>query len=203
MKENIKEKILLVSRELFNTYGYHEVTMRMIADKCNIGVGNLTYHYKKKIDIIYALLKEGEPTLSTSNTKTIEELYHFISEMVDGVRKNHFFFSSSQLQSLDESFFEANKQNVQKLHTAFISNLIEIQKANKLSEDFSKEEMEAYVSLCMLSHISWANEEGKNSTYTNLNFNQFVYYQLILLKPYLTEKGLIEFKNISLLSWKN
>ena len=35
---------------------------------------NCTYHYKKKIDIIYALLKEGEPTLSTSNTKTIEEL---------------------------------------------------------------------------------------------------------------------------------
>lgn len=179
MKENIKEKILLVSRELFNTYGYHEVTMRMIADKCNIGVGNLTYHYKKKIDIIYALLKEGEPTLSTSNTKTIEELYHFISEMVDGVRKNHFFFSSSQMQSLDESFFEANKQNVQKLHTAFISNLIELQKANKLSEDFNEEEMEAYVSLCMLSHISWANEEGKNSTYTNLDFKQFILTHLL------------------------
>ena len=197
MKENIKEKILLVSRELFITYGYHEVTMRMIADKCNIGVGNLTYHYKKKIDIIYALLKEGEPTLSTSNTKTIEELYHFISEMVDGVRKNHFFFSSSQMQSLDESFFEANKQNVQKLHTAFISNLIELQKANKLSEDFHEEEMEAYVSLCMLSHISWANEEGKNSTYTNLDFKQFILTHLVLLKPYYTKKGLKEFKQLS------
>ena len=197
MKENIKEKILLVSRELFNTYGYHEVTMRMIADKCNIGVGNLTYHYKKKIDIIYALLKEGEPTLSTSNTKTIEELYHFISEMVDGVRKNHFFFSSSQMQSLDESFFEANKQNVQKLHTAFISKLIELQKANKLSEDFNEEEMEAYVSLCMLSHISWANEEGKNSTYTNLDFKQFILTHLVLLKPYYTKKGLKEFKQLS------
>ena len=197
MKENIKEKILLVSRELFNTYGYHEVTMRMIADKCNIGVGNLTYHYKKKIYIIYALLKEGEPTLSTSNTKTIEELYHFISEMVDGVRKNHFFFSSSQMQSLDESFFEANKQNVQKLHTAFISNLIELQKANKLSEDFNEEEMEAYVSLCMLSHISWANEEGKNSTYTNLDFKQFILTHLVLLKPYYTKKGLKEFKQLS------
>lgn len=197
MKENIKEKILQVSRELFNTYSYHEVTMRMIADKCNIGVGNLTYHYKKKIDIIYALLKEGEPTLSTSNTKTIEELYHFISEMVDGVRKNHFFFSSSQMQSLDESFFEANKQNVQKLHTAFISNLIELQKTNKLSEDFSKEEMEAYVSLCMLSHISWANEEGKNSTYTNLDFKQFILTHLVLLKPYYTKKGLKEFKQLS------
>lgn len=197
MKENIKEKILLVSRELFNTYGYHEVTMRMIADKCNIGVGNLTYHYKKKIDILYALLKEGEPTLSTSNTKTIEELYHFISEMVDGVRKNHFFFSSSQMQTLDESFFEANKQNVQKLHTAFISNLIELQKANKLSEDFNEEEMEAYVSLCMLSHISWANEEGKNSTYTNLDFKQFILTHLVLLKPYYTKIGLKEFKQLS------
>lgn len=200
MKQNIKKEILQVSRKLFNIYGYHEVTMRMIAYKCNIGVGNLTYYYKKKIDIIYALLEDGEPTLSTSNVSTIDDLYHFIYEMVDGVRKNHFFFSSSQMQSLDESFFEANKQNVQKLHNAFISNLIELQKANKLSKNFNEEEMEAYVSLCMLSHISWANEEGKNSTYTNLNFNQFVYYQLILLKPYLTEKGLIEFKNISLSS---
>lgn len=196
MKENIKEKILLVSRELFNTYGYHEVTMRMIADKCNIGVGNLTYHYKKKIDIIYALLKEGEPTLSTSNTETIEELYHFIYEMVDGVRKNHFFFSSSQMQCLDENFFESNKQNVQKLHTTFIANLMKLQNANKLSEDFSKEEMEAYVSLCMLSHISWANEEGKNSTYTTLDFKRFVLNHLVLLKPYYTKKGLKEFKQL-------
>lgn len=197
MKENIKEKILQVSRELFNTYGYHEVTMRMIADKCNIGVGNLTYHYKKKIDIIYALLQDNVPTLTTANIETIEGLYHFIYEMVDSVRKNHFFFSSSQMQSLDENFFEANKQNVQKLHTTFIANLIELQKANKLSADFSKEEMEAYVSLCMLSHISWANEEGKNSTYTTLDFKQFVLNHLVLLKPYYTKKGLKEFKQLS------
>ena len=100
------------------------------------------------------------------------------------------------MQSLDENFFEANKQNVQKLHTAFISNLIELQKANKLSEDFNEEEMEAYVSLCMLSHISWANEEGKNSTYTSLDFTQFVLNHLVLLKPYYTKKGLKEFKQL-------
>ena len=72
----------------------------------------------------------------------------------------------------------------------------ELQKANKLSEDFNEEEMEAYVSLCMLSHISWANEEGKNSTYTSLDFTQFVLNHLVLLKPYYTKKGLKEFKQL-------
>lgn len=52
MTDNIKEKIAYESRELFNTYGYPKVTMRQIAAACGISVGNLTYYYPRKEDLL-------------------------------------------------------------------------------------------------------------------------------------------------------
>lgn len=52
MNENIKETIARESRELFNKYGYQKVTMREIANACGISVGNLTYHYPHKEDLL-------------------------------------------------------------------------------------------------------------------------------------------------------
>ncbi len=52
MVDNIKNIIAEASRELFNTYGYQKVTMRQIAERCGISVGNLTYHYPHKEDLL-------------------------------------------------------------------------------------------------------------------------------------------------------
>ena len=52
MVENIKKIIADASQELFNSYGYQKVTMRQIADRCGISVGNLTYHYPHKEDLL-------------------------------------------------------------------------------------------------------------------------------------------------------
>ena len=52
MKDVTKNKIARESERLFNTYGYNNVTMRRIADACGISVGNLTYHYPKKEDLL-------------------------------------------------------------------------------------------------------------------------------------------------------
>lgn len=52
MNDITKNKIAQVSEELFNAYGYNKVTMRRIADACGISVGNLTYHYPQKEDLL-------------------------------------------------------------------------------------------------------------------------------------------------------
>ena len=52
MNENIKQQIAEASRELFNENGYQKVTMRQIAGRCGISVGNLTYHYPHKEDLL-------------------------------------------------------------------------------------------------------------------------------------------------------
>ena len=196
MKENIKKEIISNSRKLFNTHGYHEVTMRMIANKCNISVGNLTYYYAKKKDIMKELLESGEPQSSLDTINSLQDLYHFIYVMVDGVRKNHFFFSSSEMQSLDSDFFEANKNNVTKLHQEFMNCLLQLQNKKIISSSMQREEIETYVSTLMLAHLSWANEENKNSSYTSLSFEEFILSHFILLKPYLTKKGLKELNTI-------
>ncbi len=52
---SIKEKILTTSLNLFNKNGIETVGMRDIAAKLHISVGNLTYHFPAKNDILYAL----------------------------------------------------------------------------------------------------------------------------------------------------
>jgi len=58
MNTEIKSNILNKAIELFNTYGYGSVTMRDIAGALNISPGNLTYHFKKKDDLIHAIVHQ-------------------------------------------------------------------------------------------------------------------------------------------------
>lgn len=50
-----KEKILFSSLFLFNKKGVGETSMRDIAEECKMSVGNLTYHFKKRDDLVYEL----------------------------------------------------------------------------------------------------------------------------------------------------
>lgn len=52
MKMNTKEKIFQASKKLWFEKGYENTTMRDIASACNMAIGNLTYHYPKKDDIL-------------------------------------------------------------------------------------------------------------------------------------------------------
>lgn len=70
MMEKIKEKISNVSRELFNTYGYPKVTMRQIAEACDISVGNLTYYYPRKEDL---LMLEHDGIMNAFLAKVLED----------------------------------------------------------------------------------------------------------------------------------
>ncbi len=52
---NIKDKILKSALRLFNEKGISQVSLRDIASEMGISLGNLTYHFKKREDIIDAL----------------------------------------------------------------------------------------------------------------------------------------------------
>src|SRR5689334_6418564 len=49
------DKILESALYLFNTHGIEQVKMRDIAKKLGISLGNVTYHFPTKIDLIHAL----------------------------------------------------------------------------------------------------------------------------------------------------
>lgn len=50
-----KQKIIDTSVALFNTRGLVNIKMRDIANECGISLGNLTYHFKKKEDLLESI----------------------------------------------------------------------------------------------------------------------------------------------------
>lgn len=59
-----KDRVLVVSLELFNRYGEPNVTTLQIADEMDISPGNLYYHYKNKSEILTALFNRFESEIS-------------------------------------------------------------------------------------------------------------------------------------------
>lgn len=71
-----KKKIIETTIELFNEHGFANVSLPHIADKLSISLGNLTYHFPKKdqlIESIYGLFQE-ELAEITSNYELLMDL---------------------------------------------------------------------------------------------------------------------------------
>lgn len=110
MKQNTRQAILDTARALFNTNGYHGVSLQDIADAVGISKGNLTYHFRKKEDIMEGLLLENQaPELKVP--ATLEELDALFLHLQE-VRQQHayYFLHHAQLSQLSPKI--ADLQNL-------------------------------------------------------------------------------------------
>ena len=60
MKRDTRRAILDMAKTLFSQQGYNAVSIGEIAGALGISKGNVTYHFKRKEDIMEALLAEAE-----------------------------------------------------------------------------------------------------------------------------------------------
>lgn len=56
----LKDKILESAKQLFIEKGYDAISLRAIAEKAGTTIGNLTYHYPQKEDLIAAIQKDSQ-----------------------------------------------------------------------------------------------------------------------------------------------
>ncbi|WP_298512127.1 TetR/AcrR family transcriptional regulator [uncultured Kordia sp.] len=85
--KNTKEKILECALRLFNTQGISKVSLRTIANDMDISLGNLTYHFKKRDDIVESLYLElvakmDAMTLQNVNDTNLLESFFKISDLI-------------------------------------------------------------------------------------------------------------------------
>lgn len=69
---NLNERIKQAAMELFNSYDYNQVDMKMIAKKCNIAVGTLYNYYPNKKQLFIQVLEESWSATSQS----LDEIYN-------------------------------------------------------------------------------------------------------------------------------
>jgi AcrR family transcriptional regulator len=70
VRQTNQQRVLEMSAELFNRYGIEAVSVSQIAEALKISPGNLTYHYKKKSDLLADHISAFEGRLRNA----IEEL---------------------------------------------------------------------------------------------------------------------------------
>lgn len=199
-----REKILRAARLLFNTHGVAKVSQRAISDHIAISPGNLTYHFKKRDDIILALyfelvevmnecfeevttLKPSLEVLLNFTKKMNKELFEYRFFMIDFIQilrsnkkiKKHYVKLSSlrqkQIQDTIEALINQGLIREEELPNEYKF----LYKRFQLFGDFWIASIGTTKEDVMLKHTR---------SYTEI-FMQSIY-------PYLTEKGKIAFRKV-------
>ena len=97
MKRDTRRAILDMAKTLFSQQGYNAVSIGEIAGALGISKGNVTYHFKRKEDIMEALLAEAKPTFFQEPPRTMEELDAFLEDM-EQARENYAFYFQPHAQ---------------------------------------------------------------------------------------------------------
>lgn len=195
MKNSTKEKILETARTLFNEEGYQNITMRRIADELHISVGNLTYHFKHKKDILEALIHNLEFLEKEKPAQSCLDLNDQLRKMIQSLIEERFFFISDELANLDPEFAEKNRRNVAQIKNILLEILAELTELKLFNPEFDQTAREAWTKIIMLAHLSWAKSLDLKKD-PQKQADEFLADHWILLMPYLSEKGIAQIKEM-------
>lgn len=192
---NAKQKICEHAQHLFDIKGYDQVSLREIAEAAGTTIGNLTYHFPQKENLIAAMQQDLHAGFAND---------FYISENGEEI-----------LVNLLESFREA--QTNEEGNRFYFRNLVELSKDSKAiaeeNEQF-REKLYGYYSNCLARLVDkgFMRSDILESQYSNLSYvmvvmssvwiqNTLPFYDknisspsisvalTDLIFPYLTERG--------------
>ncbi len=172
-----QEKILEVALELFNEKGFSNVTMREIAATADIAVGNVTYYYHQKSDMIPDLITDPV-YLSRENSKTLADFFRLISEMLDTLIDKRFFFRNNDLLVYNKSFSKDYVFTQERVLLHLENNIAELINQGVLIP-LSQEEVRSISWFMLSQHMIWVT-----NTLTPFNSNVSNKSEALLLHVY-------------------
>jgi len=108
MSGNTRNRILVASLLLFNEHGEPKTTTNQIADEVDISPGNLHYHFRRKEQVVDALLDEFQAdarrvlSAPAEGGIDIDDFWVFLHLLLESTAAYRFLFRD--LESLAESY---------------------------------------------------------------------------------------------------
>lgn len=143
MAENMKEKIIKASLELFNENGSHKITTNHIIDKLDISPGTFYYHFRNKEEIIREIFSlityDFEKIIDAGNSASgIGENIDILKNMFSIYNKYLFFYSEiSSLLDRDEILKKMYLENYSMKYTMLSGLLSGLERDGILKKGFS------------------------------------------------------------------
>lgn len=173
--------ILEAARRLFNERGYAHVTMRDIASECSISVGNLTYHFHRKRDVVSAIMEDSfAETLPEEPIRDFAGLHDQFDRMLGTITRNAFYF-------LDDEFIGDSRGRNAEIRKRILKGLEDLVKEGLLCEEMDERTREGWLEILLMAHLTWLRETVRGR-YAPSREN-FLELHLLMLEPYLTDKG--------------
>lgn len=196
MKTGTRQKILNAARTLFNEYGYNSVSLRDIAETVGISEGNLTYHFKKKENLMEGLLEEREDTLPAGIPQTLEELDAIFVDQQQAVQKNLFFFLHyTQLSQTSPEICRKQSARYDSLLEKFRLAFQNLHEAGLLCDEAFSGEYDNVIDMLYMSVIYWAPFVRLKET-VHVESAEYRCYAWRMMYHLLTEKGQSELRGM-------
>lgn len=193
MRSNTRKEILDTAKELFNERGYNNVSTRDISEALGISKGNLTYYFKKKEEIIEAILAENPNTRVDQAPRNLMELNTFFMDIQETVQENAFYFwHHAQLAQLSPNI-EKMQSDTFCENITLLAQCFEILKKDKLLRDERYPgEYSRVIDTLLLAGIYWTPfcrlKKAQVSTYAEQAWS--------IVYPILTHTGAEELKTM-------
>ncbi len=195
MRKTLKQEILQTALTLFNQNGYRATTMRNISEALGISLGNLTYHYHKKEDIMAALLQIPNFT-HHAPAQTFEEFFEQIDAMLESLVVNRFFFSDDELGRVNNEFYLNNVHNVQVIGQLLLASLKRLADCQRLIPWRHEQECEAFCTMIMFAHITWIKETYALQNEHQLSKQEFLKTHWHLLAGHVSSQAADEYQKV-------
>lgn len=189
---NKAEKIVAKALEMFNERGIEYVGLRELAAALGMRVGNITYYFPTKDDLVNRLALDLSRLNEQIILKEHPSLYSFL-ERFQKVFENHvqyrcLLLSFVHLMQQNKVLSEAYKETEKKRYTWIVTNLSSLQERGYLNPEVDRNFL---VSVFTLTVRFWISEASVSFAYQSPpeQIRHYVTLLAKLLMPYATQKG--------------
>ncbi|MEI5993192.1 TetR/AcrR family transcriptional regulator [Candidatus Enterococcus mansonii] len=199
-----KEMIVEQAKRLFNEKGYYQVTMRDIAKAANTTIGNLTYHFPRKEDLVLEIQKDANNRILHDIEIRLEqrETHRFsLKELFDTFvlkekNEQNFSYYFKNLLELGRDYPEIQKKQ-EYIRSIFLdyfyTTFLVLRSEEVLRKDITDEQYRSLAQTLVLLMTVW-NQNNSPAHDTLLQQTNYIQTCSNLIYSFLTEKGQKEYK---------
>ncbi|NIJ52802.1 TetR/AcrR family transcriptional regulator [Dyadobacter arcticus] len=191
-----QQRILGKALEMFNLKGIEYVGMRELAAELGLRIGNLTYYFPTKDDLVYALTE----LYSASNSEIhkaypVKSLYDFLKKnealFKNGLRYRSLLLSMVHLIERNPKI-AANYEGVRSARLAGLNGDTTVLAKNNYLKFKSEAEQLLLASTNSLQNRFWMSEAVLSGSRQELDgqMNHYLSLKAFLFTPYATQAGL-------------